>query len=114
MHDETQARYRRSHSSPLVSPGLQPSRHVPQCCLHPSEQSAPGTRGSRAGAAADALGLTDAARLGGGANALVGMGAATLGTALRGRMAGASSLASVGPSDNLLKRVALCSTRSRA
>jgi len=92
---------------------LQPSRQDPQCCLHPSEQSAPGARGSRVGAPAEALGLTDVARFGGGANAFVGMGAATLGSTLRGRVSRASSLGSVGPSDNWLKRVAAYSTRSR-
>jgi hypothetical protein len=54
----------------------------------------------------------DEARLGGGAKALVGTGAATVEVRLRGRASCDSSLGSVGPNESWLKRVAAYSTRS--
>jgi len=57
-------------------------------------------------------GTPDAAKMGGGANALVGMGAASAGACLAGRASRASSLGRVGPSESWLKRVAAYCTRS--
>jgi hypothetical protein len=50
--------------------------------------------------------------MGGGANALVGMGAASADARLGGLASRASSLGRVGPSESWLKRVAAYCTRS--